>query len=132
LASMHTGRLYFGSNVLPDGRVFLIGGEYSDPNTSLNYTNTGEIYDPVANTWTTIANFPQTRFGENSTEVLPNGQVLAGYKFGAQTYIYDPAKNSWTATGSKLRTDKSDEESWVKLPDDSILSYDIFSSISSG
>ncbi len=33
--------------------------------------------------------------------------------------------------GNKLRSDQSDEESWVKLPDGSILSYDIFASINS-
>ena len=27
LASMHVGRLYYGSNILPDGRVFVVGGE---------------------------------------------------------------------------------------------------------
>src|SRR5438105_7209357 len=29
IASMGTPRLYFASNVLPDGRVFILGGEYS-------------------------------------------------------------------------------------------------------
>src|SRR4051794_10192096 len=41
LASMSTGRLYFASNVLTDGRVFVLGGEYSGPNMSANWTNTG-------------------------------------------------------------------------------------------
>ena len=31
LASMNLERLFFGSNVLKDGRVFLVGGEYSVP-----------------------------------------------------------------------------------------------------
>src|SRR5262249_55224877 len=34
LAPMHEPRLYYGSNVLPDGRVFVIGGEYP------SFTNT--------------------------------------------------------------------------------------------
>ena len=55
--------------------------------------------------------------------------MLAGYLAGPQTYIYDPAANTWTQTGTKLRNDQSDEETWIKLPDDSILSYDVFSSI---
>jgi hypothetical protein len=132
LSPMNTARLYFTSDILPDSRAFVLGGEYSDPNTDLNYVNTGEIYDPVANTWTTIANFPQGFFGDDPSEVLPNGQVLSGYLFGPQTYLYDPATDSWSATGTKLRGDRSDEESWVKLPDDSILSYDIWSSILDG
>ena len=128
LAPMSTQRLYYGSNILPDGRVFLVGGEYSGATLAQNFINTSEIYDPLANTWTAIAKFPQSQFGDDPTEVLPNGTVLAGYLSGPQTYIYDPATNTWTATGTKLRNDQSDEEAWVKLPDNSILSYDIFGS----
>lgn len=128
LAPMSTQRLYYGSNILPDGRVFLVGGEYSGAGLPQNFNNTGEIYDPVANTWTPIANFPQSAFGDDPTQVLPDGTVLAGYLSGPQTYIYDPSVDTWTATGTKLRNDRSDEESWVKLPDDSILSYDVFGS----
>jgi hypothetical protein len=131
-APMNVGRLYFGSNVLPDGRLFVVGGEYSDPNTTANWTNTGEIYDPVTDTWTSIPNFPQTRFGDDPTEVLANGKILAGYLSGPQTYLYDPTANTWTQAATKLYNDRSDEETWVRLADGSILSYDIFSSISSG
>jgi hypothetical protein len=130
LASMSLERLYFGSNILRDGRVFVLGGEYSGPNGAGNWTNTGEIFNPVANSWTSIPNFPQTRFGDDPTEILPNGSILAGYLSGPQTYIYTPATNSWSPTGLKLRNDRSDEETWALLPDGSILSYDIFSSIS--
>jgi hypothetical protein len=126
LASMNLERLYFGSNVLPDGRVFVVGGEYSGPQGDKNWTNTSEIYNPVTDTWTNIANFPQTQFGDDPTMVLPDGTVLAGYLNGPQTYIYNPANNTWGATGSKLRGDPSDEETWVKTFDNSILSYDIF------
>jgi hypothetical protein len=58
LASMNLQRLYFASNMLPDGRVFVEGGEYSGPTGQQNETNTGEIYNPVANTWTNITSFP--------------------------------------------------------------------------
>jgi hypothetical protein len=132
LASMHLARTDFASNVLTDGRVFVLGGEYSGPNSALNLTNTGEIYDPVANTWTNVPNFPLPVFGDDPSEVLPDGRVLAGYKLGPQTYIYDPTTNSWSATGGKLHNDTSREETWMKLPDNSILSYDITSSIVSG
>ena len=132
LASMGTQRLYFGSNVLPSGKVFLVGGEYSGPSGTQNWTSTGEIYDPVANSWSAITSFPRSQFGDDPTELLPNGNVLAGYLSGPQTYIYNPATNSWTQTGTKLLNDRSDEESWVTLPDGSILSYDIFASPASG
>jgi hypothetical protein len=124
-ASMNLERLYYGSNVLPDGRVFLVGGEYSGPNSQQNFTRTAEIYDPVADTWTNVANFPLTMFGDDPTAVLPDGRVLAGYLLGPQTYIYNPATNLWSQTGTKLINDNSDEETWVKLPDDSVLTYNI-------
>ena len=125
-------RLYFASNVLPDGRVFLVGGEYSGPGLPATFTNTGEIYNPVTNTWSSIATFPQPYFGDDPSQLLPDGAILTGYIIGPQTYIYDPASNTWSLTANKLRGDASDEETWIKLPDDSILSYDVFSSISTG
>ena len=51
-------RLYFASKVMPDGRLFVAGGEYSGPGLLANWSNTGEIYDPVANTWTPITPYP--------------------------------------------------------------------------
>ena len=41
------------------------------------YNNTGDIYNPVANTWTAIPNFPEPNFGGPSM-LLPDGRVLAG------------------------------------------------------
>lgn len=132
LASMSTQRKDYGSNVLPSGQVFLLGGEYSGPAGAKNVTNKGEIYDPVSNSWSPIANFPQNAFGDDPTVILPDGRVLAGYIFGPQTYIYDPASNTWSQTGTKLRGDRSDEETWTKLPDGGVLSYDIWQSPDSG
>jgi hypothetical protein len=126
VASMHLQRLYFGSNVLPDGRVFLVGGEFTGPSLTSTDTNTGEIYDPVANTWTQIADFPQPHFGDDPTALLPDGRILAGFISGPQTYIYDPATNTWSFAANKLLNDRSDEETWVTLPDGSVLSYDVF------
>jgi hypothetical protein len=126
LPSMNLEREWYASNVLRDGRVFVLGGEDSGPNGNANWTNTGEIYDPIAGAWTNITDFPRPQFGDDPTELLPDGRVLAGYLSGPQTYIYDPAIDVWSPAGTKLRNDRSDEETWMKLPDDSILSYDVF------
>lgn len=132
LASMSTPRLYFGSNVLPSGNVFLVGGEYSGAAGAQNDLNAAEIYNPVQNTWTSINSFPMSHFGDDPTMVLPNGQILVGYLSGAQTFLFDPTTQTWSQTGSKLRGDSSDEETWTLLPDGSVLSYDVFSSASTG
>ena len=46
IASMAKDRLYFSSQVLPDGRVYVCGGEYG---AGGKY---GEVYNPATNTWT--------------------------------------------------------------------------------
>jgi autotransporter-associated beta strand protein len=136
LPSMSLQRQYFASNVLPDGRVLVVGGEYSGPFGTLNDTNTGEIFDPTANggagAWHNIAPFPQSHFGDDPSMVLGNGQVLCGYLAGPQTYLYNPATNTWTQTGTKLHNDQSDEETWLKLPDGSVLTYDIWDDVTTG
>ena len=58
LASEPVARLYFASQVLTDGRLFVAGGEYSGPGLLPNWSNTGEIYDPIANVWTIITPYP--------------------------------------------------------------------------
>ena len=42
----------FASSVLADGRVVIVGGEYNFGSFTL--TNLGAIYNPVANTWTSL------------------------------------------------------------------------------
>ncbi len=132
LASSSTYRLYDATEVMQSGKVMVLGGEYSGSGTNETFTNSGEIYDPVANTWTGMATFPESQYGDDPTELLPNGSVLAGYIAGPQTFIYNPNTNAWTQTGTKMRSDQSDEEGWVTLPDHSVLSYDVFSSVSTG
>ena len=55
VATMPSGYapLYFGSAVLPDGRYIAEGGEYNNGQDA--WTTKGAIYDPVANTWTSVA-----------------------------------------------------------------------------
>lgn len=132
IASMGTKRLYFGSVVLPSGKVFVLGGEYSGASGAQNLTNTGEIYDPVANTWTPTPNFPQGNFGDDPLVLLNTGKVLGGYFNGPQTYLFDPTSLTWTQSGTKLLSDASDEETWLQLPNGNILTYNIFASPASG
>jgi hypothetical protein len=115
----------FSADVLTDGRVLVLGGEYSGPNNDLNDTNTGEVYDPVANTWSNIANFPEGTLGDAPSEVLSNGMVLVGSINDSNTYIYNTANDTWSQGPSLLNGDTSSEETWVKLPDGGVLSYSI-------
>ena len=129
---MKLARLFYTSDVLPNGDVLFLGGEYTGAYAAQTETNGGEVYNPVTRIWSKIEPFPQQSFGDAPTEVLADGTVLAASPTNPQTYIYHPSSNTWSQTGSMLFGDSSSEESWVKLPDGSILTYDIDSSIASG
>jgi hypothetical protein len=53
LANGPNSPLYFACSVLRDGRVFIAGGEYNGGAAQVELL-AAEIYDPVANSWTTI------------------------------------------------------------------------------
>jgi len=126
-ASMNVGRLFFGSDVLPNGNVFVVGGEYASDS---NFSNSAEIYNPTLNKWTMAASSPLPMVGDEPTEVLPGGNILVGDIQGNGSEIYHPATDTWTTGGAKVHTsDVSDEEPWVKLANGDILTYDLFSSI---
>ena len=125
LAPMNYTRLYYSSDVLRDGRVFIAGAEYGTG------TNSAEVYNPVSNTWTTTPPPPagQVRFYDSVSKILPNGNVLVSPVSPATsggTAIYDPVANTWSAGPKLFRGSYQDEASWVKLPDDSILTVDPF------
>lgn len=127
---MSLERLYYASGVLPSGKVYILGGEYSGPNGAWNFANTGEIYDPLRDSWSPMAQFPMNSFGDDPSEILPNGNILAGFVGSPSTFIFDPIANTWTAGPQKLFNDRSDEETFVGLPDGSVLTYNIFGAAS--
>ena len=132
LAPMSIPRLYFASHVLPSGEVWVLGGEYIGNPLIATWSNTGELYDPVANSWSPIAHHPEESFGDDPSMLLSNGKILAGSLFSRNSYLYDIATNTWSSAVAKVYDDRSDEESWVKLPDGSVLTYDLFNSVATG
>ena len=135
LRPMNDFRLYFASQVLRDGRVFVAGGEYDDPVTDAG-SRSAEVYDPVGNTWTQLP-IPSSvlntnrgsYFSDCMSEMLPNGNVLLAPKAnGLQNIIYDPSANTWSVGPTNLADQQ--EASWVKLPDESILTIDFQSATS--
>lgn len=60
---------------------------------------------------------------------MSNRKILAGSLISNHTYLYEIAMNNWSFAASKVYIDRSSEESWVKLPDGSVLTYDIFQSV---
>jgi hypothetical protein len=129
IAPMLNTRLYYPAQVLRDGRVFVAGGEYG---TGGPYA---EIYDPPANAWSDITppaslwSTANNSFYDCNSELLPDGSVLTQPVFPHTSgvgLIYHPATNTWTNAGHLFRGSYQDEASWVKLPDNSILTIDPF------
>jgi hypothetical protein len=129
IASMSEGRQWFASHVLPNGNVWILGGEYSGPNMDANWTNTGEVYDTLQDSWSPIANHPESRYGDVPSMLL-DGRIMTGSLSTNRTWFYDLASNSWTSGATKAYADRSDEEAWVKLPNGGVMTYDVFQSIS--
>jgi uncharacterized repeat protein (TIGR01451 family) len=124
--------LFFASAVLSDGRVVVIGGEY---NTNGNtWTNTGFLYDPVTNTWSSQLTVPATFTGSNGvgTEgigdaqsiVLPNGTMLLATTSGTDIASFNPATLTFTALGPTGKDDGNDQENWNILPNGKVLTVD--------
>jgi hypothetical protein len=112
LASMNDTRLYYSSEVLPNGNVYVAGGEYGTGGSDAR----AEIYNPLTNSWSFSSTMPFTAT-DASAILLPNGNILQSNS--QSTYAqYNPNNNSWSGT---FGGPDSNETDWVQLPDSSIL-----------
>jgi hypothetical protein len=121
LADMAVWRRYYASGILRDGRVIVVGGEQSGAGGD---TNRGEIYDPVADSWTPISLPPWAQVGDAACSILPDGRLLIGALTSPECLIYDPTTDSWAAAADKAV--RSNEETWILLPDETILTVQCF------
>ncbi len=126
LASLPSGYspLYHSSAVLSDGRVIIEGGEYNFFKDA--WTNLGAIYDPLANTWTSVA--PPSGWstiGDAQSVVLANGTYMQANCCTTQAALLNPITLTWTATGTG-KFDPNDEEGWTLLPNKQVLAVDAY------
>gem|GEM_PF-1251038 len=103
-ASMSTARHFHKATLMPDGKVLVTGGAGTSA-SSPSYLNSVEVYDPVANTWTSKASFTTARYRHISILMADGKILLAGGQTGSGTYtntayVYDPVANTWTAVGN--------------------------------
>jgi len=124
--------LYFASAILPDGRMIVEGGEYIGENAV--WSNQGAIYDPVSNTWTSVAPPPGwTNMGDAASDVLPDGTFMLEHP--CNTCLTNPdltvddallnASNlTWTVIPATGKTDPNDEEGWTLEPSGQLLTVD--------
>jgi hypothetical protein len=122
LHDMSFWRRYYASGVLRDGRVIICGGEQSGDGGD---TNKGEIFDPVTDTWAAIPSPPGwANVGDASCCILPDGRMMIGALTTPLCAIFDPVSDSWSAAASKAV--RSNEETWVLLPDNTIITAQCF------
>jgi hypothetical protein len=127
IAAMHDSRTFYSSEVLKNGQVFVAGGEYGSGGAK------AEVYDPVGNNWTATPT-AGVGFSDSESEILPNGNVLVAPVSWVPypqwvTFIFNPYANTWTE--GPTNQEYQDEASWVKLPDDSVVTLDPFGRLSS-
>ena len=134
IASMPAGYtpLYFASAILPDGRMIVEGGEYIGENAV--WTNRGAIYNPVTNTWASVAPPPGwTNIGDAASDVLDNGTFML--QQACQTCLTNPdlsvadallnAKTlTWKVIPATGKNDPNDEEGWTLVPNGHLLTVD--------
>jgi len=93
-SEMPTARGFHDASVV-DGRIYIIGGTSSIPNSGTAILAV-EVYEPATDTWTRKANIPARR-DAGSTSVV-NGKIYAfgGYSNGRRAHEYDPVADTWT------------------------------------
>jgi hypothetical protein len=112
---------FFGSAILDDGTLLVVGGEY---NSGVNVDALAATrFDPATSVWT---NLPTPsgwgNLGDTPLCVLSDGTVLIGNINSSQTAIFDPVTLTFSAGPNK--GDRCAEESFTLLPDGTVLAVD--------
>ncbi len=118
--STQVDRRYYPMAVLRDGRFFVAGGEDVGAGESPNVV---ELYDPVSNHWNVGAPGLFGDIGDDANQVLADGRVFLGYRFGVETQVYDPTTDHWTQTAGVATAGSTDEHTWSLLPDGAVLDW---------
>jgi hypothetical protein len=122
LKDMSFWRRYYASGTLKDGRVIVVGGEQSG---DVGDTNKGEIYNPVSDSWTTISTPPWASVGDATGCILPDGRLMIGALGDGECIAYSPQSDTWSSLASA--SGRTNEETWVLLPDNTIITAQTFS-----
>ena len=127
--------LYFASAILPDGRMIVEGGEYNGSNPNGVWTSKGAIYDPVTDSWRSVAPPPGwTNIGDAQSNVLGNGTFMMGQPcqnctspngtLTTDAALFNASGLSWLVFPAQGKNDPNDEEGWTLEPSAQLLTVD--------
>jgi len=135
-ASMPSGYApyLFASEILPDGRLIANGGEYNTNCSTKAWTTMGALYDPVADSWTSVS--PPTGWnfiGNAQSTILPNGTYMLADCCESPGASALASISGTKVTWSKQATVNCSgglpcnyNEAWTPLPDGDVLTVDIW------
>jgi hypothetical protein len=117
------GPQFFGSAVLPDGRVIIEGGEYNFG--VQDDTTKGSLFDPISGVFSPLVTPPSGwgKMGDAPTVILPNGKFMIGDCCSTKEAILNASSLTWTSTGTG-KADPNSEEGWTLLPNGKVLTVD--------
>ncbi|MGH8317803.1 MAG: hypothetical protein ACREUL_07470 [Steroidobacteraceae bacterium] len=98
LGKMITPRLYFTSDVLQNGNLWVMGGEYTGPFEDANWGPQAEIYNPLTNTWTEAASDPPQE-GCGYVPVTSDVSLTTGSPVINGIYSTFRMQTGWTVSG---------------------------------
>ena len=134
-------RQFFASGVLKDGRVYVVGGEFSDilgntdtsPGQRHSRRNLRSRVGHVVGDDQADARLRLHRRRCDLDRARRRARALRRDRLVARTAIWDPSTDSWIQAGTRFGTvantkiGKTNEESWCLLPNDNVLTVQTFS-----
>jgi hypothetical protein len=125
--------LYFASAILPNGQMIVEGGEYLGGEDA--WTNKGAIYNPVKNTWRSVAPPPGwANIGDAQSDVLANGTFMLAqacqeclsstFTLPTSFALFNQTTRTWLPMPGTGKNDPNDEEGWTLEPNGQLLTVD--------
>ena len=101
LGKMITPRLYFASQVLQNGNLWVMGGEYTGPFGDPNWGDQAEVYNPLTNSWSETASYP-AQTGCGNLPVTSGVKLTAGSNVIHGIYSTHRLLPGWSVAGAGI------------------------------
>ena len=101
--SLSVGRFGHTATLLQSGKVLVTGG--CTTNTCSSDTAVSELYDPLANSWSTTGNLNTARYYQTAVRLKTGKVLIIGGSTGITSCeLYDPSKGTWSNAASTSAT----------------------------